>query len=275
MSGAVVIKGDSEENIVTGTVNEMTLGEKTDIIVGGFGVCCVGPWVDLSPFFKAEIFGFKLEVCVAEYHATGPQWHYTQAQTHVINGDETVTVTGNQTHDISGAATHTTTGISIHIYKSNLSENVSGNKYETVNGNKYERVDGDVYHFHDSYTKVSAAFDLTIYNNAQNPTEQIGMVEGDSHELALAHNLEILATVGPFGGVAQTSLKLVPASATLGSTEVNIHGSIINLGQPNAPLPIITNLPAILAAAAAAAAAQAAAEAATAELFDVLPGYIE
>ena len=106
MSGAVVIKGDSEENIVTGTVNEMTLGEKTDIIVGGFGVCCVGPWVDLSLFFKAEIFGFKLEVCVAEYHATGPQWHYTQAQTHVINGDETVTVTGNQEHTILGNHIH-------------------------------------------------------------------------------------------------------------------------------------------------------------------------
>ena len=146
---------------------------------------------------------------------------------------------------------------------------------EIVEGNKYERVKGDVYHYHGSYTKVSAAFDLTIYNDAQNPTKQIGMVEGEAAALKLGHSAEILAIVGPFNGVAQTSLKLVPASATLGSPIVNINGGIINLGQPNAPLPIITNLPAILAAAAAAAAAQAAAEAATAELFENLPGYIE
>ena len=296
MSGAVVIKGDSEENIVTGTVNEMTLGEKTDIIVGGFGVCCVGAWVDLSPL-KMEAFGIKIEVSGLEAHITGGQFHATGSQTHIIVGNETVTVTGNQQHTIRGKEFHITSGTVLHItdgeaehfYNNKMTEVCNQDKYETVKGDKYETVTGSVYHFHNGFTKATAAFDLTIYNDAQNPTEQIGSVEGDSHELALAHNLEILATAGP-APAAQTSLKLVPASATLGSAIVNINGGIINLGQPNAPVPILTNLADILAGLAAAqeaaaaaaaaalaaaeaqAAAQAAAETATAALFTLLPG---
>lgn len=287
MSGAVVIKGDSEETIVTGTVNEMTLGEKTDIIVGGFGVCCVGAWVDLCPL-KMEAFGFKLELSGYEAHITGAQLHTTGEQKHFITGDEFVRVTGitthwglgNENHFVEGIATHRTQGDATHTFMGNMTETVTGDKIETVTKNKYERVDGDVYHYHGSYTKVSAAFDLTIYNNAQNPTEQIGMVEGDSHELALAHNLEILATAGP-APAPPTSLKLVPTSATLGSPIVNINGAIINLGQPNVPGALVTNLADILAglaaaqaaaaaAALAAAAAQAAADANAPNMFGVL-----
>jgi len=271
MSGAVVIKGDSEENIVTGTVNEMTLGEKTDIIVGGFGVCCVGAWVDVCPL-KMEAFGFKLESSAFEAHITGDQYHGTGSQIHFIRENETVTVAGNQEHTIRGKEFHITMGTVLHItdgeaehfYNNKMTEVCNKDKYETVKGDKYETVTGNVYHFHNGFTKVTAAFDLTIYDDAQNPTAQIGMVEGDSHELALGHSAEILATVGPFGGAAQTSLKLLPTAATLGSQMVNINGTIINLGQPNAPVPILTSLADILAGLAAAQEAAAAAQEAAA-----------
>ena len=94
------------------------------------------------------------------------------------------------------------------------------------------------------------------------------MVEGKAAALKLGHSAEIFATVSPFGGIAQTSLKLVPAGVILGSAMVSINGAIINLGQPNAPLPMLTDLAALAtmqaAAADAAAAEAAAAEAATA-----------
>lgn len=294
MSGAVVIKGDSEENIVTGTVNEMTLGEKTDIIVGGFGVCCVGAWVDLCPL-KMEAFAWKIELSGYEAHITGDQYHGTGEQIHNIVGNETVTVTGNQEHtilgdqdhEILGEATHITYGNASHSFMQDMTETVDGNKYETVNKDKYERVDGNTFHFHNTYNNITAGFHHMICPDPLAPTVLTGSVEGSSHELALAHNLEILATAGP-APAPPTSLKLVPTSATLGSPIVNINGAIINLGQPNVPGALVTNLADILAglaalqaaaaaaaAAEAAAAAQAAAEAATAELFDVLPGYIE
>ncbi len=285
MSGAVVIKGDSEENIVTGTVNEMTLGEKTDIIVGGFGVCCVGAWVDLCPVVKVEAFGWRIELSGYEshytgdqYHSTGSQVHSTGSQQHLITGNEIVNITGYVIHCVSGNEFHNVAGNVTHTTKGNITETVTGDKIETVTKDKYERVDGNTFHYHNTYSNITAGFHHMICPNPAAPTTETGKVQGSATSLALAHNLEITATADT------TSLKLVPASATLGSAMVNINGAIINLGQPNAPMPILTSLTDILAglaaleaaaAAAAAAAAQAAAEAANAELFESLPNFIE
>ena len=276
MSGAVVIKGDSEENIVTGTVNEMTLGEKTDIIVGGFGVCCVGAWVDVCPF-KMEAFGWRIEWSGFETHITGDQFHATGSQTHIIVGNETVTVTGDQNHiirgdqvhQIKGSALHFTTGPAYHEFNDEMLELVLKDKWEIVGGDKYERVEGNTFHYHNTYSNITAGFHHMICPDPAAPNTETGKVQGSATSLALAHNLEITATAGT------TSLTLVPTAATLGSAMVNINGAIINLGQPNAPMPTFPDLASILAglaaleaaataaaAAAAAAAAEAAAEAA-------------
>ena len=265
MSGAVVIKGDSEETIVEGFVNQMTLGEKTDIIVGGFGVVCVGAWVDVCPF-KMEAFGFKLELSAFEAHITGDQYHGTGSQQHFITGDEFVRVTGitthwglgNENHFVEGIATHRTHGDATHTFLGNMTETVTGDKIETVTKNKYERVDGNTFHYHNTYSNITAGFHHMICPDPLAPTTETGKVQGSATSLELAHNVTITATAGT------TSLKLVPTAATLGSAMVNINGGIINLGQPNAAMPTFPDLANILAGLAALEVAAAAAKLAAA-----------
>jgi len=207
MSGAVFIKGDSEETIVTGFNNEMTLGEKTDVVAGFRGEIVGGAWAEM-------VGGLKLDLLLAAHgeFVLGPkvEWFYSEYELRewkICNAETSYEIV-SKAITIAGANSTTITSPTVNI-----------------NSGEIKLTSSHIY----SPTGIGSPAtesQLSLSNSK-------AVVRTSEASLTLNATTATLVAVGTASLEAgASSVEVKPASLKCNSPEINLNAAKVNIGQP-------------------------------------------